>query len=155
MRSDSDGRRWKVGLAAVAVLAGIAFAGAYRAGADDQADRVEEGGEVERLSPREQYERELEEARQRWEDREGFVTTVERVRDMPTRTLWKTPDRTNDGTPGVAPIVRARLTGGDTVLVIDGPEPTRVDDVQMWKVTAGRAVGWISGLQLTSTPDST
>lgn len=96
------------------------------------------------------YQRRLRQAREAWLSGDGFKTTVSRHPDMTDFSLWKTPDRRNDGAPGIAPLVRARVPGGAELLVLSGPRSP--DGVRMYEVTDGRNVGWISELQLDSLP---
>lgn len=104
--------------------------------------------QIETPSP---FEREQERARSAWEEGEGYWTRINDPGDMPTRSLWKSADRRDDGTPGIAPWVRKRLSAGQRVLVYDGPVLTK--GIEMWKVTDGETFGWISELQLESVPE--
>jgi hypothetical protein len=97
------------------------------------------------------YEQQLEAAISAWEKKEAFTTTLIRDSDVPEISIWKTVDRMDDGTEGIAPIVRARLKGGDRVMVLGRSEA----HPEQWKVTNGRMVGWVSHTMLEFTPDYT
>lgn len=84
-------------------------------------------------------------------DTDGLWTTIHDPGDMPTRNVWKTADRRDDGTPGVTPIVRTRISAGQRVLVYGGPVETQ--GVEMWELIDGETFGWISEMQLDSVPD--
>lgn len=96
------------------------------------------------------FSQQRETALEAWESADGFLTTINHHSEMPDRTVWKTPDRRDDGTPGIAPIARTRVLEGQRVLIINGP--SNPDGVNMWKITDGETVGWISELQLDSVP---
>lgn len=113
--------------------------------------RLEPEMQEMQVGPSSSFEAQRERARRAWEDRDGYMTTINEPGDMPTRNLWKTADRRDDGTPGIAPLVRTRLEAGQRILVYDGPAAP--DGVEMWKVTDGDTFGWISALQLDSVPE--
>lgn len=92
------------------------------------------------------YQRELNDALARADKNDGTLATVFGSREILEKNVWKTPDQQDDGSPGVAPIVRARLQRGTTVLVIDQVLPPH--NVLMYKITDGTMVGWISENQL-------
>lgn len=154
---DADGiggRLWKVALPVVAVLAGIVLVqeGLQDRDSGEGAIRVEEAPRPERHIPPEQsFREERQRAREAWEAGDGFWTTINEPGDMSTRSVWKTAERRDDGTPGIAPVVRTRLSAGHRVLLYGRPVVTK--GVEMWKLTDGDTYGWISEMQLDSVPD--